>query len=199
MDKVKASLASHADFSNNVQLMCSYMMETRPTVPEANKLINDAKTAWDKSVNDEQTIEKKVKDWTTKNRNWLRNKRKEKKKDTVQPEKTTDSWGKARWFETFTRELKPDRNLKNDGDLTEMRAWKQSIIRYTNYIRTTDFEMGPELYFDIFSNLCDKDMRLKLESIKGVRQLGEEKLWEIIESIYQETNPTYMRKIKRWR
>ena len=77
MDKVKASLASHADFSNNVQLMCSYMMETRPTVPEANKLINDAKTAWDKSVNDEQTIEKKVKDWTTKNRNWLRNKRKE--------------------------------------------------------------------------------------------------------------------------
>ena len=36
--------------------------------------------------------------------------------------------------------------------------------------------MGPELYFDIFSNLCDKDMRLKLESIKGVREVGEEKL-----------------------
>ena len=36
--------------------------------------------------------------------------------------------------------------------------------------------LGPELYFDIFSNLCDKDMRLKLESIKGVREVGEEKL-----------------------
>ena len=129
MDKVKASLASHADFSNNVQLMCSYMMETRPTVPEANKLINDAKTAWDKSVNDEQTIEKKVKDWTTKNRNWLRNKRKEKKKDRVQQAKTTESGGNARWLETFARELKPEGNLKNDGDLTAMRAFKQSMIR----------------------------------------------------------------------
>ena len=105
MDKVKASLASHADFSNNVQLMCSYMMETRPTVPEANKLINDAKTAWDKSVNDEQTIEKKVKDWTTKNRNWLRNKRKEKKKDRVQQAKTTESWNHMRRVKTFNEAI----------------------------------------------------------------------------------------------
>ena len=39
-------------------------------------------------------------------------------------------------------------------------------------------------------------MRLKLESIKGVREVGEEKLWDIIESIYQETNPTYIRRVK---
>ena len=56
-----------------------------------------------------------------------------------------------------------------------MRQWKQSMIRYTNYIRR-DCEMTPELYFDVFSNLCDQDMRLKLESIKGVREMGEDKL-----------------------
>ena len=67
-----------------------------------------------------------------------------------------------------------------------MRAFKQSMIRYTSYIRKNNFEMGPELYFDIFCNLCDKDMRLKLESIKGIREAGEEKLWEIIEGIYHE-------------
>ena len=39
-------------------------------------------------------------------------------------------------------------------------------------------------------------MRLKLESIKGVREAGEEKLWEIIEGIYQESNPTYIRRVK---
>ena len=140
MTKVKSSLASHGELSNNLQLMCSYMMDTRPNVPEANKLIKDAKTAFDKSINDEQAIEKKVKDWTAKNRNWLKNKRKEKKKETVESAKTTDSGGKARWLETFARELKPERNLKNDGDLTAMRAWKQSMIRYTNYIRKNNLK-----------------------------------------------------------
>ena len=77
-----------------------------------------------------------------------------------------------------------------------MRAFKQSMIRYTSYIRKNNFEMGPDLYFNIFSNLCDKDMRLKLESIKGVREVGEEKLWDIIEGIYQESNPTYIHRVK---
>ena len=80
----------------------------------------------------------------------------------------------------FARDLKPDKNLKNYGDLTAIRQWKQSMIRYTNYIRR-NCEMTNELYFDIFSNLCDQDMRLKLESIKGVREMGEEKLLDIIE------------------
>ena len=70
-------------------------------------------------------MKRKSKTGQPKKRNWLRNKRKE---------KTTDSGGKARWLETFARELKPDRNLKNDGDLAEIRVWKQSMIRYTNYI-----------------------------------------------------------------
>ena len=71
-----------------------------------------------------------------------------------------------------------------------IRQWKQCMIRYTNYIRR-DCPMTPELYFDVFSNLCDQDMRLKLESIKGVREMGEDKLWDIIEGIWKETNPTY--------
>ena len=86
--------------------------------------------------------------------------------------------------------------MKNDGDLTSMRAFKQAMIRYTNYIKKNNFEMGSELYFDILANMCDKDMRLKLESINGVREAGEEKLWEIIEEIYQESNPTYIRRVK---
>ena len=42
-------------------------------------------------------------------------------------------------------------------------------------------------------------MRLKLESIKGVREVGEEKLWDIIEGIYQESNPTYIRRVKAFK
>ena len=45
-----------------------------------------------------------------------------------------------------------------------MRAFKQAMIRYTNYIKKNNCEMGTELYFDILANMCDKDMHLKLES-----------------------------------
>ena len=94
MNKVNSALTSHGEFSNNLQLMCKYMMETRNNVPQASKLINDAKAAFDKSINDEQAIEKKVKDWTTKNKNCLRNKRKKKKKETGA--KTTEREGNTR-------------------------------------------------------------------------------------------------------
>ena len=39
-------------------------------------------------------------------------------------------------------------------------------------------------------------MRLKLEAITGVREAGERKLWDIIEGIYQDSNPTYIRRLK---
>ena len=39
MTKVKSALASHGEFSNNLQLMCNYMMETRNNVPQASKLM----------------------------------------------------------------------------------------------------------------------------------------------------------------
>ena len=39
MTKVKSTLASHTEFSNNIQLMCEYMMQTRSNVPQANKII----------------------------------------------------------------------------------------------------------------------------------------------------------------
>ena len=39
-------------------------------------------------------------------------------------------------------------------------------------------------------------MRKKLESIKRVIEMGEDKLWEIIEGIWKETNPLYIRRLK---
>ena len=108
-------------------------MQTRDNIPEASKIIRDAKIALDKFEKDEQVIEKKVSDWTAKNLKWLRGKRKEKKKESGT--KTTEKESNTRWLETFAKELKPEGNLKNDGDLTAMPAFKQAMIRYTNYIR----------------------------------------------------------------
>ena len=77
-----------------------------------------------------------------------------------------------------------------------MKAFKQAMIRYKDYIKRQNFDMDNEMYFDLLANMCDKAMRLKLESITGVREAGEQKLWEIIEEIYQESNPTYIRRVK---
>ena len=189
MVKVKSCLDSHSEFSHNLELMANYMMDIRPGVPEANKLRSDAKQALDKSIKDEETIEKKVKDWKAKNRKWLRQRKKDKNKEKVDQVKTTENNSvNARWMENFARDLKPDKNLKKDGDLRAMKQWKQSMITYTGYIRKS-FDLTPELYFDVFSNLCDQDMRKKLESIKGIREMGEDKIWDIIEGIWKETNP----------
>ena len=138
MTKVKFTLAFHTEFSNNIQLMCGYMMQTRDNIPQVGKIISDAKIAFDKSEKDEQIIEKKVNDWTAKNKKWLRGKGKKKKKESGA--KTTEKESNTRWLETFAKELKPEGNLKNDGDLTAMRAFKQSMIRYTNYIRKNNWK-----------------------------------------------------------
>ena len=118
MTKVKSTLASHTEFSNNIQLMCGYMMQTRDNIPQAGKIISDAKIAFDKSEKDEQIIEKKVSDWQAKNKKWLRGKGKKKKKESGA--KTTEKESNTRWLETFAKELKPEGNLKNYGDLTSM-------------------------------------------------------------------------------
>ena len=62
MTKVKSNLTSHEELTNNIQLMCGYMMQTRDSIPQAGKIISDAKMALDKSEKDEQVIEKKVSD-----------------------------------------------------------------------------------------------------------------------------------------
>ena len=70
------------------------------------------------------------------------------------------------------------------------------MFRWTDYIKRQNFEIDNKLYFDILANQCDKSMRLKLEAITGVREAEEHKLWEIIEGIYQDSNPTYIRRLK---
>ena len=107
MTKVKSNLTSHEELTNNIQLMCGFMMQTRGNIPQAGKIISDAKMALDKSEKDEQVIEKKVSDWQAKNKKWLRGK-KGKKKNKESGTKTTEKESNTRWLETFAKELRPE-------------------------------------------------------------------------------------------
>ena len=77
-----------------------------------------------------------------------------------------------------------------------MKAFKAAMFTWTDYIRREGFKIDNKLYYDILANQCDKSMRLKLEAITGVREAGERKLWDIIEGIYQDSNPTFIRRLK---
>ena len=56
--------------------------------------------------------------------------------------------------------------------------------------------MDNRLYFDMLANQCDPSMRLTLEAIDGVKELGETKLWEKIEAIYEDSNPMFIRRLR---
>ena len=57
-------------------------------------------------------------------------------------------------------------------------------------------EITPTLYYDLFANLCDSEMQKKLENIKGIRTMGEKKIWEEIENIFLQSHPIYIRRVK---
>ena len=69
--------------------------------------------------------------------------------------------------------------------------------RYAPYIRKDiGTDLTPELYFDIFINLCEPEMKKKLGGIAGIREMGESRIWEIVEEILMETNPVYIRRVR---
>ena len=65
-----------------------------------------------------------------------------------------------------------------------------------DYLSREGVKIDNKLYWDILSNQCDQTMRVKLEAVKGIQQMGETKIWELIENIYQGSNPGYIRRLK---
>ena len=106
------------------------------------------------------------------------------------------------FIESLTRDLKPGVNLKDDGDFKSMKLLKQAMQTYTGYIRK-DIDLTPDLYYDIFINLFELDMKKKLDGVKGIREMGENRIWEIIKDMLVETNPIYIRRVRaigvRWK
>ena len=70
-----------------------------------------------------------------------------------------------------------------------MKIFKKSMFTWMNYVRREGVEIKNNLYWNILANICDQTMRTKLEAVNGIEELGEVKIWELIESIYQTSNP----------
>ena len=85
--------------------------------------------------------------------------------------------------------------MSDDGNLQAKNVWKKAMQTYTGYLRDC-MEVTPTLYYDLFANLCDPDMQKKLENIKGIRTMGEKKIWEEIENIFLQSHPIYIHRVK---
>ena len=146
---------------------------------QSDKLKKDAREALNKIEKDEADWEEKVDSWRSSNRKWLRPKKKEKIKEKVEVQVDNSRGNRSRFIESLARDLRPSVNLRDDGDLKSMKLFKQSMQRYAVYIRK-DIDLTPDLYYDIFINLCEPEMKKKLDGVKGIREMGENKIWEIL-------------------
>ena len=72
MKKVEVYMENHSEFSHNLGLMASYIMNIRPEISvEFDKLRRDAKEALDKTTKDEKVVRYKVATWKKNNRKCL--------------------------------------------------------------------------------------------------------------------------------
>jgi len=87
-------------------------------------------------VKNEEELDEKISAWRKANRKLLRPKKKDKAKEKVETVKVDNSGGgRSRWIENLPRDLKPSFNLSDDGDLKNMKLWKQAMQTYTGYLR----------------------------------------------------------------
>ena len=73
--KVKNHLTGHEELTSHICIMCGFMIETRSNLPNAVKIISEARAALDKAEENEKLIEKRVSEWQSNNKKWIRGKR----------------------------------------------------------------------------------------------------------------------------
>ena len=77
-----------------------------------------------------------------------------------------------------------------------MRIFKASMFPWMDYVRREGVKIDNKLYWKILANQCDQTMRVKLEAVSGIEEMGETKIWQLIENIYQTSNPGFIRRLK---
>merc|ERR1711888_466586 len=100
------------------------------------------------------------------------------------------------WILQICNKLDPEGNLKNNSELTEMRSWKRQWIQYTTYLKNEKFPLDNKLYAQMLLARCVASMRMRLEAMEDIYEVGEKVLWERIEKIYLESNPLFLRRVK---
>ena len=126
----------------------------------------------------------------------MRGKKKKQTSQVIESQESSQAIIDNEWILQICGKLDPEGNLKNNSELTEWRSWKRQWIQYTTYLKKEKFPLDKKLYAQMLIARCDASMKLRLEAMEDIYEVGEEILWERIENIYLETNPLFLRRVK---
>ena len=194
--KVMENKSAHEDLVAKVRLMCGYMLEGYIEGTVATKVQGDAKEALNKIEKAEEGLDKDIKHFRLANRPYLMGRKKKQIPQVTERQTGAPVGISSQWILQMANKMEPDGTLKNDSRLTEMKAWKKQWKQYTTYLRSQGFPLDNKLYAEMLVTKCDVTMRLPLEAMDNLYQMGEDLLWEKIENIYKESNPIFMRRVK---
>ena len=111
--------------------MCGFIERSNAysALPNTLKIKADATAALVEAEKSEESLEKKVADWTNANIKWLKGrKRKKSVKSNSVPENGGKSSLKSAWLASFEKTLHPKETLKADCDVTQMQNFKKKYV-----------------------------------------------------------------------
>ena len=192
--RVEVWKKEHEDLVCKIKLMCNFMLTQRGE--GTSNLHNDAKEKILDIEKAELEVERVVKKFRKDNKDYVRGKKKKKTSQAIDSQENSQVIIDNEWILQICSRLDPEGNLKNNSELTEWRSWKRQWIQYTTYLKKEKFPLDKKLYAQMLIARCDASMKMRLEAMEDIYEVGEEVLWERIENIYLETNPLFLRRVK---
>ena len=128
--EVKAKLKKHEDLTSQIRTMCGFIERSNAnsTLPNAVKGKADATAALVEAEKAEESLEKKVTEWSNANINWLKGRKRKKSVKSNSVSENGGKSGKSTWLASFEKTLQPKDTLKADCDVTEMQNFKISVM-----------------------------------------------------------------------
>ena len=169
--EVKEKLKKHEDLTSQIRTMCGFIERSNAnsTLPNAVKGKADATAALVEAEKAEESLERKVTEWSNANLNWLKGrKRKKSEKSNSVSENGGKSGLKSTWLASFEKTLQPKDTLKADCDVTQMQNFKKSMFTWMSYVEEEGTVITNARYWHILANFYDASMRNKLEAINGI-------------------------------
>ena len=184
-NRIEDLKTEHEELVSQLRLMCGYLV-----INGTEEIKRSAKASLLEIQEAENEVDKTVREFKKKNKKYLLGKNRE---GTTQ---NTNQVRNINLHLQMASKIEPEGILKKNSGLTQMREWQKQWKEWTNYLRSQGFPMTDRLYAQMLLGRCDSTMKLSLEAMDDVYNLGEKRMWERIESIYTQLNPLFLRRAK---
>ena len=171
-NKVEEHKTEHEDLVCKIRLMCGFILKQGGEGVVASKIQSDAQEALIDVEKAEIEVERNVRKFRKTNRTYLVGRKKKQTPQATESQEDPPVAIDSDWILQMSSKMDPEGNLKNNSELTEMRAWKKQWIQYTSYLRDKKFPLDNKLYAQMLLSRCDAGMKLPLEAMEDIYEVG---------------------------